>query len=74
MQRWNDTGCAHNRGCCGGSRDSVTRIMETKRTVAARPPEALTLELQSMLGKPAAKRANIYTLDAYNFSAAALDA
>jgi hypothetical protein len=48
--------------------------METKRTVAARPPEALTLELQSMLGKPAAKRANIYTLDAYNFSAAALDA
>lgn len=68
------TGCAHNCGWCGGSRDAVTRIMETRRTVAARPPESLTIEMTSMQGKPAARRANIYTLNAYNFSNEALDA
>jgi clorobiocin biosynthesis protein CloN6 len=67
------TGCAHNCGWCGGSHDAVVRIMETRRTVAARPPEAIMVEMQSMR-RPAAKRANVYTLNAYNFSARTLDA
>jgi clorobiocin biosynthesis protein CloN6 len=68
------TGCAYNCGWCGGSRDAVKRIMQTKHTVASRPPEAITAEMRSMAGSPAARRANIYTLNAYNFSSAALSA
>lgn len=67
------TGCAHNCGWCGGSKDAVKRIMETRYPVSPRVPEAITVEMQSMRDKPAAKRANIYTLNAYNFSAKALD-
>jgi clorobiocin biosynthesis protein CloN6 len=68
------TGCAHNCGWCGGSKDAVTRIMQTKYTVAPRSPEGVSDEMRSMLDKPAAKRANIYTLNAYNFSNKVLNA
>lgn len=66
-------GCAYNCGWCGGSRDSMKRIMKVKRTVAHKPKETLAAEMESMLGSPAAKRANIYTLNAYNFSNELLD-
>lgn len=68
------TGCAYNCGWCGGSRDATRRIMETKRSVAARPPEAIAREMQTMRGHEAARRANIYTLNAYNFGNQAMDA
>jgi clorobiocin biosynthesis protein CloN6 len=67
------SGCAHNCGWCGGSRDSMKRIMKVKRTVAHKPRETLAAEMQSMQGSPAARRANIYTLSAYNFSSELLD-
>ena len=66
-------GCAHNCGWCGGSRDSMKRIMRVKRTVAHKPKETLAAEMESMQGRPAARRANIYTLNAYNFSNELLD-
>lgn len=68
------TGCAYNCGWCGGSRDATRRIMQTKRSVAMKPPLAITREMQSMSGHEAARRSNVYTLNAYNFSRAALDA
>jgi len=42
--------------------------MKVKRTVAHKPKETLAAEMNSMLKSPAAKRAKIYTLNAYNFS------
>jgi clorobiocin biosynthesis protein CloN6 len=62
-------GCAHNCGWCGGSRDSMRRIMKLKRNVVAhKPKETLVAEMASMKGMAAAMRSSIYTLNAYNFS------
>jgi len=61
-------GCAHNCGWCGGSRDAMRRIFKVKRTVFHKPKETLAAEMVSMQGMAAAKRSNIYTLNAYNFS------
>jgi clorobiocin biosynthesis protein CloN6 len=66
-------GCAYNCGWCGGSRDSMRRIMKVKRTVAHKPKETIAAEMASMQGVTAARRSNIYTLNAYNFSNELLD-
>lgn len=67
-------GCAHNCGWCGGSRDAMRRIFRTRHTVAQKPAEVIRAEMASMAGAPAARRANIYTLNAYNFTTEGLDA
>jgi clorobiocin biosynthesis protein CloN6 len=66
-------GCSFNCGWCGGSRDAIKRIMKSKRSVFHKPKETLAAEMASMQGSAAGKRANIYTLNAYNFSDALLD-
>ncbi|MBI4616822.1 MAG: cobalamin B12-binding domain-containing protein [Planctomycetes bacterium] len=68
------SGCAYNCGWCGGSREAVRRIFRTRHTVAAKRPETVLSEIESMAGSPAVRRANIYTINAYNFGPEALDA
>jgi clorobiocin biosynthesis protein CloN6 len=67
-------GCAYNCGWCGGSRDAMRRIFETRHTVIPKPAETIRAEMASMAKSPAARRANVYALNAYNFGPDALGA
>ncbi len=67
-------GCKHDCGWCGGSRGAARRIFRSERGVIPRDPAAIEAEMASMAGFPAAQRASIYTLNAYNFGREGMDA